>query len=176
MPTKIKQVMQNTLSSDLLVRPEFIGGTTLLNPFVQHCSAQRSMMHASHYTQRMNLSHSEQPRIMTGYEKLFGKYEFSTCRISQDSLIRRIIPKFDPIHYPEIAKYIPSWKVIYVGSEDRQVHCCDVCRYTMVHDGYGYYNQMLAFDNDLMFEGSMIQKDTKLTTSPSHKGNRYMAP
>ena len=34
---------------------------------------------------------------------------------------------------------------------------------------------MLAFDNDLMFEGSMIPKGTKLTTSPSHKGNRYMA-
>ena len=175
MSTKIKQVMENTLSSDLLIRPEYIGGTTLLNPFVQHCSSQRSMMHSSHYTQRMNLNHSEQPRIMTGYEKLFGKYEFSTCRISQDSLIRRIIPKFDPIHYPEIAKYIPSWKVIYVGSEDRQVHCCEVSRYTMVHDGYGYYNQMLAFDNDMMFEGSLVPKGTKLTTSPSHKGNRYMA-
>ena len=173
--SKIKQTVENTLSSDLLCRPEYIGGTTLLNPFMQHASAQRQMMHASHYTQRMNLNSPEQPRIMTGYEKLFGKYEFSTCRISQDSLIRRVIPKFDPIHYTEIAKYIPSWLVIYVGSDDRQVHCSTVSRYTMVHDGYGYMNQMLAFDNDMMFEGSLIPKDTKLTTSPSHKGNRYMA-
>lgn len=171
----INQTMKNELSSDLLIRPEFMAGPSLLNPFVQYCSMQRSMMYGSHIVQRLNLTHPEQPRIMTGYEKIFGKYEFTPCRISQDCLLRKIIPKFDPIRYTEIAKNMPSWKLIYVGSDDRQVHSCEMSTYTMLHDGFGYYNKMLGFEKDLINEGNLLPKGEKLTTSPSHDGNRYMA-
>ena len=170
----IKQVKPSTLTNDMWIRPEFLGGPQLMMPFVQHTAAQRAMMYSSHVSQSLVLDHAEQPRIMTGYEKIIGKYEFSTCRVDQDILIRKVIPKFNPINYSTTVGTIPSWLVVYIGDEDRTVHCMEIKTYTLLHDGFGYYNRMLAQEKGLLAEGTFIPKGTKLTTSPSHDGNRYM--
>ncbi len=168
------QVMKNTLSSDLAIRPEFVGVSTLLSPFFQHCASQRLMMFASHITQSLVLDGSEPPRIGTGYEPIVGKYEFSTCRVDQDSLVLLRIPKFNPLTYRSAGvTEIPSYKIIYIGEDDRQVHCMDVATYTSLYDGFGYYNKMLGFENGMLSQGAFIPKGTKLTTSPSHDGDIY---
>ena len=171
---QIDQVMKNTLSSDLTIRPEFISGGTLLAPFVQHTAAQRGTMFNRHLTQALIVEGAEQPRISTGYEKIFGQYEFTTCRIDQDSLIRRVIAKFNPINYTTTVGQIPSWLVIYIGNEDREVHCMEVKTYTLLHDGFGYFNKMNCIEQNMLSEGTVIPKGTKLTTSPAHDGNKYM--
>ena len=170
---KINQTMNNTLSSDLAIRPEFLGFQTLLSPFVQHTATQRLMMHASESAQAVVLNEGEFPRIATGYEEMVGSYEFSTCRLDQDIVVRKIIPKFNPINLQAVAEEIPSWIIVYMGMTDHKIHSMEVCRYTFLHEGFGYYNQLLGFDNDLLFEGSYIPKGTKLTTSPSHKGHMW---
>ena len=169
----IEQTMKNSLSSDLVVRPEWLGIQTLLSPFPQHSSTQRQTMYASEVSQALVVQKSEFPRIATGYEQMIGKYELTTCRLDQDIMIRKIIPKFNPMNLHSVAEEIPSWVVIYMGMEDRQIHCMEISKYTLLYDGCGYFNKMLGFDEDMLFEGNVIPKDTKLITSPSHNGNFY---
>lgn len=169
----IKQVMQNTLSSDLQIRPEYLGLQTLMSPFAQHCATQRGMMYCSEVSQAMVLDKSEFPRVYSGYEQRIGDYEFSTCRITQDMLIREVIPKFNPMTLNDGVEFIPKWLVVAVGMDDHKVHCFEVSTYTLLHDGFGYFNKMLGFDNDILYKGNIIPKGTKLVTSPSHDGNFY---
>ena len=170
---KIKQTMQNTLNSDLRIRPEFEGLQSLLSAFLQHSSAQRSMMASSHFAQSLVIEGSETPRVMTGYEEQVGKHEFTKCEVDQDIVVQRVIPKFNPSAFKDNAfESIPSWTVIYTG-EDGMVHCMDVSTYTYLHDGFGYFNKMLCLDEERLHPGNMIPKGTKLTTSPSHEDSRW---
>ena len=171
---KIKQTMDTTLLSDWLTRPEYLGLQSLLSPFIQHSSAQRSMMFASHAAQSMVIDGAEQARVMTGYEKLVGNEEITKCRVTQDIIIRRVIPKFNPSAFSDgTSASIPSWTVIYTG-EDGQVHSMEVSTYTYLHDGFGYFNKMLCLEEDRLYPGNVVQKGTKLTTSPNHDGSRWM--
>ena len=167
----VPQVMQNTLSSDLICRPEFMSGATLLAPFAQHCASQRLMMWNSHASQAVVLDHAEQPNIMTGYESIFGRYEYSTCRVSQDMVVRAKIPKFNPMTFHKIGNgKMPSELIVYVGNDDGKVHCMEVSSYTMLNENFGYFNKTPGADKDLLYEGSFIPKGEVLTTSPAHDG------
>lgn len=171
---KIKQTVESTLMSDWLTRPEFLGLQSLLSPFLQHSSAQRSMMFGSHAAQSMVINGAEMARVMTGYEKLVGNEELTKCRVNQDIIIRKVIPKFNPSAFNNSSTAsIPSWTVIYTG-EDGLVHSMEVSTYTYLHDGFGYFNKMLCFDEDRLYAGNVVPKGTKLTTSPNHDGDRWM--
>ena len=171
---KIKQSKDSTLLSDWLTRPEYLGLQSLLSPFLQHSSAQRSMMFSSHAAQSMVIDGAEMARVMTGYEKIIGNEEITKCRVTQDMIIRRVIPKFNPSAFSEgTVDSIPSWTVIYTG-EDGQVHSMEVSTYTYLHDGFGYFNKMLCLEEDRLYAGNVVPKGTKLTTSPNHDGARWM--
>lgn len=166
--------MKNTLNSDLLVRPEYLGLQSLLSPFVQHSSAQRSMMFSSHAAQSMVIKGAEQPRIMTGYEYPIGKEELTKCRIDQDMTILKIIPKFNPSSFTDHAlENIPSWTVIAVGEDDGLVHSFDVSTYSYLHDGFGYFNRMLCMEEEKLHAGNVLEKGTKLVSSPALGDNRF---
>ena len=168
------QTMDNVLSSDLRVRPEFIGMQSMNSPFAQHTASQRLMMFSSHSAQALTIDGAEMPRVFTGYEKQIGAEEFTKCRVDQDMIIRRVIPKFNPSAFKDnVAETIPSWTVIYSG-EDGLIHCMDVSTYTYLHDGFGYFNKMLCLEEDRLYAGNVIPKGTKLTTSPSHDEDRWM--
>ena len=170
----IKQTMQNTLNSDLVVRPEFLGLQALLAPFIQHSSCQRNMMWGSHSAQAMVIDGADMPRVMTGYEKMIGESEFTKCRVDQDIIIRRVIPKFNPSAFKDSPlDCIPSWTVIYSGVKDGMIHAMDVSTYTYLHDGFGYFNKMLCMEEDRLYPGNVVPKGTKLTTSPSHDDTRW---
>lgn len=170
----IKQSMANTLNSDLVVRPEFLGLQTLIAPFAQHCAAQRLMMYGSHSAQAMVIDGADMPRVMTGYEKMIGESEFTKCRVDQDIIIRRVIPKFNPSAFKDSPlDCIPSWTVIYSGVKDGMIHAMDVSTYTYLHDGFGYFNKMLCMEEDRLYPGNVVPKGTKLTTSPSHDDTRW---
>ena len=168
------QSMHNTLNSDLLVRPEFLGLQMLMSPFMQNCSCQRSTMFGSHSAQAMVIDGADMPRVMTGFEKQVGQAEFTKCRLDQDIIVRRVIPKFNPSAFKDSpVDSIPSWTVIYSGMKDGLIHSMDVSTYTFLHDGFGYFNKMLCMDEDRLYPGNVIPAGTKLTTSPSHDEDRY---
>ncbi len=114
------------------------------------------------------------PRVMTGYEKQIGDAEITKCRVDQDMLVKRVIPKFNPSAFNDSPiDNIPSWTVIYQGTDDL-IHSMDVSTYTYLHDGFGYFNKMLCLDEDRLYPGNIIPKGTKLTTSPDHDDTRWM--
>ena len=167
-------IMKNSLNSDLLCRPEYLGLQSLLSPFIQHCSAQRSMMWGSHSSQALVVDSSEQPRCMTGYEEMVGKEELTEgSQVEHDMVIQRVIPKFNISSFNDSTIHnIPSWTVIYTD-ENHVVHSMEVSTYTLLHDGFGYFNVMKCLEEERLYVGNMIEKGTKLTTSPSHKGHRW---
>ncbi len=162
---------KSQLTSDLKMRPEFIGLQGLLNPYVQYCSAQRAMMFASNLSQALVIDGCEPPFITTGYEPIVGKYEFDGSARDQDAMILAIIPKFKMTQWNCDSTTIPTHTVIYVGQDDNKIHCVDVCNYNMLHNGFGYMITPLNMHN--LTVNNYIPKDMKFMTSPNHDGEYY---
>lgn len=159
--------MKETLmTSDLNIRPELLGLQTMISPFPQFTSSQRLMMLASHSGQMVNIHGAEVPKISSGYEPKFGKYEFETSSREQDMQIIQIIPKF---RVNDTIKSNPSLTVVYRGADDGLIHCIDIDSYTALYKGFGYENKML--NKHLLMPNNFVSKDIKFTTSPNHDEN-----
>ena len=166
MPNEGYPYLNNTKADHRLV-----GGIALMNPFMDHVSSQRGMMLSNHIPQAQVLMGSEPPRVFSGYESQVGQYEISTTRRNQDIYVLTAINKFEINAGANPLMYNPSCMVLYIGATDGKVGCFEVKKFTMTMDDFGYTNKIL--NPQLLVEGTYIPKETKLSTSPSHKGERY---
>jgi hypothetical protein len=126
---------------------------------------------SSNVAQALVIDGCEYPRISTGYEPIFGKYEFDNASRDQDAIIIAIIPKFKMTQWNADSTTIPTHTVVYIGQDDNKVHYVDVSNYTMLHDGFGYMNTPVNTHN--LTVNNFIPKDMKFMTSPNHKGEFY---
>lgn len=147
---------------------ELMGLGSLLSPLPDKISSQRATMFSAHLPQTQVIRSSEQPKIMTGFENIVGAYEYNTTERTQDIQIEAIIPKFQL--YNGISES-PYTTVIYRGLEDGTIDYFNLETYTFRSEGYGYRNKLMNLG--MLSVGSVIEKDVKLMTSPSHKGNSY---
>lgn len=159
------------LTSDMNVRPELLGITTLLAPFAQFTSSQRLVMFSNNLPQALVVNGCEPPRIMTGWEPIFAKYEFDKTVRDQNVEIISVIPKFQVGRGPMQVQSSPSFTVIYRGEEDNKIGYFEVSSYTKLHNGFGYMNKRLNHNN--LMEHTYVPKDMKFTTAPNHDGNFY---
>lgn len=159
------------MRSDLTMRQELLGLQGLLGPYIQYCSSQRTMMMSGNLAQALVIDGCEPPRISTGYEPIFGKYEFDNASRDQDAIIIAIIPKFKMTQWNADSTTIPTHTVVYIGQDDNKVHYVDISNYTMLHDGFGYMNTPCNTHN--LTVNNFIPKDMKFMTSPNHKGEYY---
>lgn len=160
---------KSLMTSDMTMRPEFLGLHALLAPYVQYCSSQRLMMFASNITQALVIDGCEFPHIFTGYEHQIGKYEFDPSSRDQDAHIIAVIPKFKMNCFESAS--MPSHTIIYIGMDDNKIHYVDVSDYNMLHDGFGFINKPLNTHN--LTVNNVIPKDMKFMTSPNHDGEFY---
>lgn len=162
---------KSPMTSDLSMRPEYLGAQGLLGPYIQYCSSQRNTMFSSNLAQALIIDGCEHPFISTGYESIFGKYEFDNASREQDAIIIAIIPKFKMTQWNSDSTTIPTHTVIYIGQDDNKVHYVDISNYTMLHDGFGYMNTPLNTHN--LTVNNYIPKDMKFATAPNHDGEFY---
>ena len=152
---------------------QLLGLAPLMNPFVDHTSSQRLTMWSSHMPQTQLLHGCEFPRVYTGFEPMVGEYEYNTTERDQDVQILQVIPRFVINSGVFPIKDNPYHTIIYRGCDDNKVGYFQLEKYTMRSDGYGYVNNWTK-NTQLLNRGNYIPKDMKLSTSPAHKGNKYM--
>lgn len=158
--------------SDLSVRPELCGSPLLLAPFAANISSPRLAMLASHATQIVIVNGCELPRIQSGFESKYGKYEYDLSSRDQDIRIVSVIPKFRTNTCGSHMTSPPTLTVIYVGNDDGKVGYINVNSYTALPSGFGYINKRL--NTHQLTKGNFIAKETKFITAPNHDGEHYM--
>lgn len=156
---------------DTTIDHRFLGLEPLLAPFAANCSSQRLTMFASNITQALLVDGAEFPKIFTGYENVFGEYEFNTSVVDKDIQILAVIPKFQPQFGSQPINGIPSYTIIYLGCDDNVVDYFEICDYTALYDGFGYINSKI--NTHLLKTNQFVPKGTKFYTSPIHEGNLY---
>lgn len=150
----------------------FLGLEMLLCPFPLNNSGPRSDMFAKQLTQIQMLAGAEMPKIFTGYEHIIGQYEFDTTERDQDAEILAVIPKYKSVSGMHQINENPSTTIVYLGLKDRQIHYCDLHKFTKATDGYGYRN-IMRNTHRLLTPGTFLPKEEKLCTSPIHNGEQY---
>lgn len=167
-----ESVAKNDYLSNVRAPVQLLGLSSLLCPFVDKVSAQRGMMWASHMNQAQIIDGCEMPRIFTGYESIFGEYEYNSTARDQDIQILAVIPKFNTNvdRYP--LAYNPGYTIVYQGFTDNKVGYFQIDRFTMRSAGYGYMNRWMNVPQ--LNKGNFIPKDMPLCTSPAHDGDSYM--
>lgn len=157
--------------SNVKVPVQLMGLASLLNPFLDKISAQRSEMWSGHLPQAQTIMGSEHPRIYSGYESIVGEYEHDTTVRDQDIQITKVIPRFVVDHGMYPVKVNPGYTIVYRGTQDNKIGYFHLNKHTTRSSEYGYANTWLNISQ--MNEGNFIPKEMKLCTSPSHEGNKY---
>lgn len=160
----------NNLRADI----RLVGGPTILTPFTQHNSASRLDMFRSHLSQAVIVDGAEFPKIFTGKEMDFARYEMQAgaAEREQNGHVVAVIPKY-PVRTTGINQIHknPTRTVIYIGEDDNKLHCFDVTTYFQGADGFGYKNN---FSNEhMLFPDTFLPKDAIISRSPARKGNQY---
>jgi len=158
-PDQVCPLLDNT-NMDI----RFIGLEALLAPFQQFTSSQRAAMFASHTVQALPLHEAEHPKIFTGYESIFGKYDFNPTKRNQDIYILDVVPKYPINRGIHPIKENPSYTVIYRGLNDSKVNYFILEKYGKGTDGYGYVQKWI--NTNLLTKGNYINKDVKFIKSP----------
>lgn len=174
-----KETRENQWYNDPYLRDtkapvQLLGTAMLVNPFADHSSSQRLMMFSNHLTQAQLIRGCEHPRIFTGYETVFGQYEFNPTERDQDIQIREVIPKYQVNTGADHISDNPSFFIIYRGDSDNKVGYFTLDNYILRSEGFGYRSKWIETAVDQLNRGNFIPKELKLSTSPAHNGNMYM--
>jgi hypothetical protein len=153
----------------MLVRHQFLGLEALLVPFLRNISTQRSNMHAAQVAQSLVINGAEFPKIYTGWEKQFMEYEFNSTHRDHDIQVLAVIPKFQSHIGASQVKAIPSYTIIFIDNETKEVDCIEKKSYTALYNGFGYLNKSVYN----VKPGEFVSKDTILSCAPNHDGNCY---
>lgn len=153
---------------------ELLGAAMLVNPFADHSSSQRLMMFSNHLAQAQMIRGCEHPRIFTGYETIFGQYEFNPTERDQDIQIREVISKYQVNTGADHISDNPSFYVIYRGDTDGKVGYFTLDQHLLRSEGFGYPNKWNDAALAQLNRGNFIPKELKLSTSPAHDGSKYM--
>lgn len=156
---------------DTKVRHEVLGLETLLCPFPQHISSQRSMMFASNITQALIVNGAEHPKISTGYEQKFMEYDFNATKRENDIQVIDIVPKFQPNFGSTQIKSNPVHTVIYRDCVTGEVDYFDISSYTALYDGFGYMNKNRNLH--LLKKDSFVSKDVLFSSAPNQDENMH---
>lgn len=173
-PEQVPQFYNDPYLRDTKAPVQLLGTAMLVNPLPDHTSSQRLMMFSNHLPQAQMIRGCEQPRVFTGYESVFGDYEFNTTERDQDIQIREVIPKFAVNVGAHIITENPYHIIVYRGDRDNKIGYFTLDKFTMRSEGFGYRNTWIQENVMQLNRGNYIPKDLKLCTSPAHKGNMYM--
>lgn len=145
-------------------RTEF-AGIHSLNPFVTFDSSNRSVMMASHFSQRLVVCGATEKRIQTGVEQEFAKHTFSV-KMPANGRILKVIDRYPRRMDVNSIPMNPETIVIYEDADTQEIGMVSIPRYNSFHQYFGYEYKMKPAVNKLMV-GNFIEKDTIFADSPA---------
>lgn len=156
------------LLRDTTVTVKLLGAEALLVPLPQMTSAQRMSMSAQHIVHSLSPKRPEHPYLFTGYESIFGRYDFNSTKRNQDIYIIDVIPKYQENYGALQIKVNPMYTVIYVGKDDGKVSYFNMERYGKCTDGYGYKNEWM--NTNYLQKDMLVPKEMELSRATAHIG------
>lgn len=145
-------------------RTEF-AGVHSLNPFVTFDSSNRSVMMASHFSQRLVVCGATEKRIQTGVEQEFAKHTFSV-KMPANGRILKMIDRYPRRMDVNSIPMNPETVVIYEDADTQEIGMVSIPRYNSFHQYFGFEYKMKPAVNKLMV-GNFIEKDTIFADSPA---------
>lgn len=161
--------LSHDLQQDMLVRSEYMGVESLLNPWASNTSSQRAMMFASHLGQTLVLDRAENPKVATGFEGVVGKYPFRKLNVNEDIQVVNTISRFKNAMLTRGSN--PALIVVYIGLQTGRFGYFELTNYTKTSDGFGYRNVWKGAH--LRRKDAFIPKDSdfQFSTAPNQDGN-----
>lgn len=149
----IDQVAQSLKTID---SKEQMLGKGLNMPNNATCSGSRKIMHGTHQSHTLVLSHAEAPYVGTGYENRFGDKSSSIIEADGNYEILAKISKFS---------YAPNhhYYLIIRNIDNNEIDVLERISYKYVTEVYGYLHNNSVMDSYM--PGNMIPKGTVLRRS-----------
>lgn len=153
-----QQNSKNELNPELL-------GLHSLNFSVGHDSSSRSVMFASHFSQRLVINGANEKRIQTGVELEFGKHTFS-IKMPVDARIIKVIDRYPKRVDLDSIAFNPETVIIYEDVETKEIGHLSIPYYGSYHQYFGFKYVLRPAVNKIM-PGAFIAKDTIFADTPS---------
>lgn len=144
-------------------------GVHSLNPFVTYDSSNRSVMMASHFSQRLVIDGATEKRVQSGVEQEFAKYTFS-IKMPANGRILKVIDRYPRRLDVNSIPLNPETIVIYEDIDTQEIGHISIPTYASFHQYFGFQYKMKAAANRLMV-GNFVEKDTIFADSPAVSDN-----
>ncbi len=145
-----------------------------LNSFDGHNSSPRKQMFCSQIGQTLVINGCTEKTIVTGMEREFGKYTYST-KIPVDAEVIRIIERYRRTLGGDEINENPETLVIYEDVKTKEVGIVSLTTFTSYHQYFGFRNKPTKNLNNLRV-GAAIPKDTIFMDSPAVSDNGDYMP
>ena len=154
--------LENEISSELV-------GLHALNFSFGNDSSARSVMFASHFSQRLINDKSDQKIIQTGLEYELAKYTFD-IKMPEDGVILKIIERYPSNITVDNIAFNPETIVIYEDNHTKELGYFSIPHHLSHHQHFGY---RLVFTEAIssLIPGQQISKGTVFAHSPSVADN-----
>lgn len=154
--------------NELKITPELVSIHSC-NPFFDTNSSPRSIMMASHLSQRLIIKGQEEKIIQSGIERELGKTTIN-IKIPCNAKIIGIIKRYRKNNERDNIPYSPEDLIIYENIDNNKYGCVSIPKYGSEHQYFGYdlehtdeYEQISINDN--------VPKDTVLADTVSKSDN-----
>lgn len=158
------------MTENLRVPPQLWGLEMPLMSLGDHVSSQRINMFTTNIAQALIINGAEMPQVASGCEREYMKYTFNPTRFEQDGLVLMTIPKYRVNVGMDQIGYCPQYLVVYLGDEDKQVHCMWVSSYSQGTNGFGWENNI---NKAMMTPNTPVRKDSCIAHSRAVQGSKY---
>lgn len=159
-----------SIVDNVSIEPQCIGAASLYVTHPDKCSMMRQDMLCKALSSRQEVSGAEFPHMYSGFEQHLKEYVHGSRALANDIKILEVIPKFTMQLGVVGIEHNPKKTIIYRDLETGEVGFFDICRYTELSSGYGYYNTIHPYN---LTEGTVLRKDEKLVSSPSIRDGLY---
>lgn len=159
-----------SMTQNLLVPPQVWGMEVPAVPFGDKISSQRLNMFTTNLTQSLIVNGAEIPQVTSGYEREYMKYTLNSTRFEQPAVVLMAIPRYRINVGMKPIKYCPQYLLVYLGEEDKLVHCMWVSSYTQGTNGFGWEN---IINKNLLSPGTNIDQDICVAHSRAVQGSKY---
>lgn len=147
-----------------------IAGVHGLNFAFTNNSSARSVMFASHFSQRLVIEKSTEKLIQTGLEYEFSKYTFN-IKMPVDGTILKLIDRYPKGMGMDAINENPETLVIFENKETKEVGCFSIPNFQSYHQYFGFKYKFNKENLRLLIPGQFIKKDTIFADSPSVSEN-----
>jgi DNA-directed RNA polymerase beta subunit len=145
---------------------EELSGVHGLNFAFMNSSSARSVMFASHFSQRLVTKGCDQKIIQTGMEYELAKYSFD-IKMPKTGMILKVIERYRPGVDVDAIAYNPETLVIYEDYQTGEIGAFSIPHFQSYHQYFGFRNVFREENIRRLIPGTVIEEGAIFAASSS---------